>query len=727
MAENVGGIFYTVSADTKPLIDQTRAVDRETAKMAASFNVITAAIKVMAVAMAAVQFAKMADEMRLLSSRVEVAAGSIEKGAAAMRDLISISTRTQTAVAANAQVFQRLNGSLLQMGGTQADTLRVTELLGMAIKVSGASATETSSAMLQFGQALGSGKLAGDELRSLLENAPYLMRQLADGLGVPIGALKKMGEEGKLTADAVVNALGKAAAKIETDFAKMPQTLAATWQVAMDQLSRLVLSMDNAAGTSDALAGVTKGVGEVFDSLATRIARASDESDKLGRNDKINDWAKATTTVLSYVADAADFVRRAFQQAGIGLGGMAASAAAVARGDFSQARDIMRQVGTDIMSISSQTYAGVAIRQQAAALATGTDGSDPMDRRARGGVLSSLTGGGGGGGKGKKKAPVIGNADYAASLAAQQAIQDEASELGRKFIEKQQQDREKADEDRRRAQELAVTTMVGGDPVARLQLELQRKSEALNTAAQADMENAELYASAKIALEEQTAEQIARIRQREADQQAALNIVAVGMMGDMAGQLYAVLEKSGRERTALGKALFLSQKALAVAEIIMNAEKGAAVAYGMGPFGIPMAAYIRASGYASAGIVAGLAVSEAFGGGRQYGGPASAGSMYRVNETGRPEMFTAANGNQFLLPTSGGRVTAADKVGGGSVQVVVNNYTGADVQASASDDGRVITIAVRQAVAEVAGQISSHSGNVWSAMRGATNVQARLG
>ena len=45
------------------------------------------------------------------------------------------------------------------------------------------------------------GKLAGDELRSFLETAPYLMKQLADGFGVPVGSLNKLGEEAKLTAD----------------------------------------------------------------------------------------------------------------------------------------------------------------------------------------------------------------------------------------------------------------------------------------------------------------------------------------------------------------------------------------------------------------------------------------------------------------------------------------------------------------------------------------------
>ncbi|MDX9843719.1 MAG: hypothetical protein RBT42_08170 [Aquabacterium sp.] len=51
-------------------------------------------------------------------------------------------------------------------------------------------------------------------------------------------------------------------------------------------------------------------------------------------------------------------------------------------------------------------------------------------------------------------------------------------------------------------------------------------------------------------------------------------------------------------------------------------------------------------------------------GARQYGGPVSAGSMYRVNEGGRPEMFTAANGNQYLMPTQGGRVTPMGSGGG---------------------------------------------------------------
>ena len=61
---------------------------------------------------------------------------------------------------------------------------------------------------------------------------------------------------------------------------------------------------------------------------------------------------------------------------------------------------------------------------------------------------------------------------------------------------------------------------------------------------------------------------------------------------------------------------------------------------------------------AAAGIVSTIS-GTSFGGGRQYGGPASAGTLYRVNEGGRPEMFTAANGAQYMMPTADGRVTSA--------------------------------------------------------------------
>ena len=115
---------------------------------------------------------------------------------------------------------------------------------------------------------------------------------------------------------------------------------------------------------------------------------------------------------------------------------------------------------------------------------------------------------------------------------------------------------------------------------------------------------------------------------------------------------------------------------------------------------------------------------------RQFGGQVSGGTLYRVNETGRPEMFTASNGTQYMLPTADGRVVPANQVGAGGgagVQINVHNYAGADIQATASPDGRIVEIAVRQAKAEIAQEIASNTGQTWQALRSATNIKPALG
>ena len=419
MAEQVGGIFYEVTADTSKLVNQSRQVDRETQSMVASFNRITQAIKLYAAALVLVKSAQMADDMRLLAARVQVAAGSLEAGAAAMGELQRIAARTQTELATTAGVFNRLNSSIVAMGGNQNDTLRITELLGKAIKVSGASGAEASSAMTQFGQALGSGKLAGDELRSLLENAPYLMQQLAAGIGVPVGALKQLGEEGKLTADVVTNALGKAAGRIDEDFKKLPQTFSGAMTQVADAAQRANEKLDDLTGSSAALTGVAQGVAAVLDQLATQFGNATTEADKLGRSDTVKTWSAATTIALSYVADAADFVIRGFRQTGLVIYETAMAAKAAATGGFQEAGERLAGLKKQLLDIGGAEYAGAKIRQSVEALATGTDGSDPMDRRARGGGASKLKPGGGTGGgtKGAK----FDSAGYLAGLARQTA------------------------------------------------------------------------------------------------------------------------------------------------------------------------------------------------------------------------------------------------------------------------------------------------------------------
>jgi len=144
----------------------------------------------------------------------------------------------------------------------------------------------------------------------------------------------------------------------------------------------------------------------------------------------------------------------------------------------------------------------------------------------------------------------------------------------------------------------------------------------------------------------------------------------------------------------------------------------------VGPFMAPEAA---AAAGAAAGALGAPAIAGApVAGARRYGGATEAGSLYRINESGRPEMFTASNGAQYMTSSSAGRVTSADDVAGGSGpawQIIINNNAGG-TQATASVDQQAKTVTV--AVNEVANQIATNSGPVWSALNRATSVKARV-
>lgn len=836
MSTEVGAVHYSVAMDTTQMVRGQRDVDTALKKTTSSFDgfgaklsQITSAITVYAAAMALVKSAQMADDMRLLAARVDVAAGSVDAGSVAMGRLVAISRQTQTAVDGNVEVFTRLNASIVAMGGTQNDTLRITELLGKAIKVSGASAIEGKSAMVQFGQALGSGKLAGDELRSLLETAPYLMKQLATGLGVPIGALKQLGEDGKLTADVVTNALSKAATQIEADFAKFPQTVGGALDVALDAANRANEKFDQLSGTSTALTGVTKGFGEVLDKLADQFGAANTEAGTLGRNEKIKSWAEATKVVLSYVVDAADFVTRGFKQMGIGLGGLAASAGAVLEGNFSGAKAILGSLLGDIKAVNSEALAGKQMRDLWNAGAGGGRGS--VNPEAAPSTLKADSKGDDG--KAKKKAADEARQLATRRLAAQEYLEglvaDNKTALAKidaeeqkaltdndkrrvadgknaeiyakarveiqkkyatertKLAEKDAEDLAELEERNARAradaaillttsteqrillirdeavreaeaayvrgkatfEEMEAAKLRAAVKAAEDQKALQRDRDAFalgtldmkasrggladqenavvaraaaETAAvealrQLDLENSAMYAARKVEIERGMQEEIAALRN-------SANQTALGSASAISESLLSVLKNTAGEQSGIYKAMFAASKAFAIAESIVKIQAGLADAASK-PWPLNLAAMASVAA-ATAGIVSTIQGTH-YGGGRQYGGPVGADSYYRVNEGNRPEMFQAANGDQFLMPNRSGQVIPADKAGGSgalALTVIIEN-NGAPMREtgrSYDSEQRIVRIAVQ----EVASQISSNSGPVWSAMRSSTNAGPKL-
>lgn len=152
------------------------------------------------------------------------------------------------------------------------------------------------------------------------------------------------------------------------------------------------------------------------------------------------------------------------------------------------------------------------------------------------------------------------------------------------------------------------------------------------------------------------------------------------------GSVADLMKSAFGEQSALYKAAFIAQKAAAIAQATIAIQQGIALA-AANPWPINLGAMASVAA-ATAGLVSNIASVAAPG--RQYGGGVDAGSMYRVNETGAPEIFNAANGRQYMMPNTRGEVvsnkdaTAGNGPASGVAPVVnVNNYTGQAAQAEA--------------------------------------------
>lgn len=204
--------------------------------------------------------------------------------------------------------------------------------------------------------------------------------------------------------------------------------------------------------------------------------------------------------------------------------------------------------------------------------------------------------------------------------------------------------------------------------------------------------------------------------QAEAAKRLTLKKMELAAYTQLGGQLTNLVAAAGAENTAIGKAVFLANQALAVAGIIVNTQAAAAQALSVG--GPALAANVTALGYTSAAIAAGVGIGQTFSG-RQTGGPTEAGTPYRVGESG-PELFTSG-GRQFLIGGEKGNVTPNNQLGGGmaapQVNVVVNNNTASNVSVSQEQDGNNVTIQMLVADFAEGGPVSRAMSNSHSVKR----------
>lgn len=199
-------------------------------KLGSLKGLLKTALASIAVVKTAKQAINMSDEYANMHARLDMIRDGTQTTEELQKSIYTSAQRTGSAYTtmANGVAKMRMQaGDVFQNNG---ETIAFLETMNKSFVVGGASIEEQKSAMLQLTQAMASGKLQGDELRSLAETSPALIQAIANKLGVSRGEVKKLGADGKITADIVKTAMLEASDTIDKQFRNMPLTWGRAWQ-----------------------------------------------------------------------------------------------------------------------------------------------------------------------------------------------------------------------------------------------------------------------------------------------------------------------------------------------------------------------------------------------------------------------------------------------------------------------------------------------------------------
>ncbi|EAB6965443.1 phage tail protein [Salmonella enterica subsp. enterica] len=251
------------------------------------------------------------------------------------------------------------------------------------------------------------------------------------------------------------------------------------------------------------------------------------------------------------------------------------------------------------------------------------------------------------------------------------------------------------------------------DPAANINLQEQRKLDALEQYQQMGVLSAQQYEDAKTAIQQQAANERINIARTEAQRQVdVVNTMLNGISQGFDG-LATIISNSKGKNNAAYKALFAISKGFATAQAALNLQLAISNAMASGPFPWNMAAMAQVA--AAGGSLISSIASVGYSGGRRYGGTVSAGNAYRINEDGRSEIFQTAGGQQMFIPNQSGRVISADKAGGGGVQNVyftINTTGGISDAEWAQIEAKAINISKKMALFQISDQANRPNGMI---------------
>ncbi|MEF7269042.1 tape measure protein [Escherichia coli] len=725
-----------------------------------------------------------ADNMSQLNARVERLTGSASVASQTMQSLMNISSTTGGSLQDTAKLWETLSTALRSTGATNGQILQLTDTLQKIGRIGGTSAEEMANALRQFGQSISSGVVRAEEFNSILEQMPELARQMAAGLGIGIGELRQLMLDGKLSAQDALNAIQKQTSIVNAEFAKLPRTLSQANAALTNSFLSMVDSINQTTGASRTMVAVIDSITTAIDRLTGKTASAAAQISDLNSTAEMFERRARTWSWLGLDGWEAQ------SKALAGLSNKAAalvgdiSAVTQASQEASNTKPInIKTTGDDaatskLIKNSERRLALAKLEGEARARLQAqydaTDAGITDQKRIKSlqdeyaetyrvteARKESNKEGKTSASQAESIAQKLANLKQQSELAAastnelsrEQAMLRAEQSLGSAATQAQIKEareyaartwdvanalkmRQQAEQASRFInQEVAASkvqrdpyTGEAQDPAAQVNEEEQRKLEALAKYQELGVINAQQFEDGKTAIARQASNDRISIAQQEAKRQVDVMNMLLGGIGEGFSGLAEIVSKSAGESNAAYKTLFAISKAFAVAQSTLNLQLALSNAMASGPFPWNMAAMAQVA--AAGGQVISSIGAMSYGGGREHGGPVSASSMYRVGEGGKPEIFKASNGSQYMIPGDNGRVISNRDIGGGGGAF---NYS-PTIQINGNPDEKTIAL-VEAAVArggkqvyqQISGDLASGKGNVSKGLQSGWTAKRRIG
>ncbi|MGF2380437.1 tape measure protein [Klebsiella sp. 20_CIP_Kleb] len=303
MSEKVGDLYYDVDIETAKLISGSRKasdvlgamdksargasagidkLDNSGQKAAGSMDVLKSALSGVASAITVSliidygkAFLEVADNVTQLQSRIARLSSGADEAKVTFSALAQIASNTGASLQNTQSLWEKLTSSLKGTGATNSQILFLTDTLQKIGRVGGSSAEEMATALRQFGQSIDGGVVRAEEFNSVVESMPELARQMAAGLGLSMGQLRQAMLDGKITAEAALNAIAKQSAVVNQEFNKLPRTMEQASNSLTVSLSLLVGKMNEATGASTTMVAIIDSISAAIDRLSGRTETAA--------------------------------------------------------------------------------------------------------------------------------------------------------------------------------------------------------------------------------------------------------------------------------------------------------------------------------------------------------------------------------------------------------------------------------------------------------------------